>query len=207
MSQTWITSRATRYAAAGGRTAPDGPGSHGLPGALGHEPPQVEDHVQRGMLYEQQGQYEPAIYAYQRALEMDGENLEAAQRLAFLLEKLNRDAEAAALWDRIWAMRRNSRRQTAAAALKHAVYASRRTSRGMELAYRAKLRLSPEPAKALARPSLKSWPQKGVHVALCARSAAVLTEVAEALRQRHGCPGSPSPGGLKHPRWGPRPRA
>ena len=71
----------------------------------GHEPPQVEDHVQRGMLYEQQGQYEPAIYAYQRALELDGENLEAAQRLAFLLEKLNRDAEAAALWDKIWAMR------------------------------------------------------------------------------------------------------
>jgi tetratricopeptide (TPR) repeat protein len=70
-----------------------------------HEPPQVEDHVQRGMLYEQQGQYEPAISAYQRALEMDGENLEAAQRLAFLLEKLNRDAEAAALWDKIWAMR------------------------------------------------------------------------------------------------------
>jgi tetratricopeptide (TPR) repeat protein len=71
----------------------------------GHEPPQVEDHVQRGMLYEQQGQYEPAISAYQRALEIDGENLEAAQRLAFLLEKLNRDAEAAALWDKIWAMR------------------------------------------------------------------------------------------------------
>jgi len=61
--------------------------------------------MQRGMHYEQQGQYEPAISAYQRALEMDGENLEAAQRLAFLLEKLNRDAEAAALWDKIWAMR------------------------------------------------------------------------------------------------------
>lgn len=70
-----------------------------------HDPTQVEDHVQRGRLYEQQGQYEPAINAYQRALEVDGENLEAAQRLAFLLEKLNRDAEAAALWDRIWAMR------------------------------------------------------------------------------------------------------
>ena len=78
-------------------TAPQGPS--------GHDPQQVEDHVQRGMLYEQQGQYEPAIHAYQRALEFDGENLEAAQRLAFLLEKLNRDAEAAALWDRIWAMR------------------------------------------------------------------------------------------------------
>jgi tetratricopeptide (TPR) repeat protein len=69
------------------------------------EPKQVEDHVQRGMLYEQEGQYEPAIHAYQRALEADGENLEAAQRLAFLLEKLNRDAEAAAWWDKIWAMR------------------------------------------------------------------------------------------------------
>ena len=69
------------------------------------DPQDIEDHVQRGMLYEQQGQYEPAIYAYQRALELDGENLEAAQRLAFLLEKLNRDAEAAALWDKIWAMR------------------------------------------------------------------------------------------------------
>ena len=69
------------------------------------EPPQVEDHVQRGMLYEQQGQYEPAIHAYQDALEADSENLEAAQRLAFLLEKLNRDTEAAALWDKIWAMR------------------------------------------------------------------------------------------------------
>ena len=71
----------------------------------GYDPTQVEDHVQHGRLYEQQGQYEPAIHAYQRALEVDGENLEAAQRLAFLLEKLNRDAEAAALWDRIWAMR------------------------------------------------------------------------------------------------------
>jgi tetratricopeptide (TPR) repeat protein len=57
------------------------------------------------MLYEQQGQYELSIHAYQRALEVDGENLEAAQRLAFLLEKLNRDAEAAVLWDKIWTMR------------------------------------------------------------------------------------------------------
>ena len=84
------------------RTAPAPIASQEPPG---HEPPHVEDHVQRGMLYEQQGQYEPAITAYQRALELDGENLEAAQRLAFLLEKLNRDAEAAALWDKIWAMR------------------------------------------------------------------------------------------------------
>jgi len=71
----------------------------------GRDPRSIEDHVQRGMLYEQQGQYEPAIHAYQDALEIDSANLDAAQRLAFLLEKLNRDAEAAALWDKIWAMR------------------------------------------------------------------------------------------------------
>ena len=70
-----------------------------------HDPHSIADDVQRGMLYEQQGQYEPAIHAYQRALESDGENIEAAQRLAFLFEKLNRDSEAAALWDKIWAMR------------------------------------------------------------------------------------------------------
>ena len=75
------------------------------PEVPGHDPKSLADDVQRGMLYEQQGQYEPAIHAYQRALEADGENIEAAQRLAFLLEKLNRDAEAAALWDKIWAMR------------------------------------------------------------------------------------------------------
>lgn len=75
------------------------------PEGQGRDPRNIEDHVQRGLLYEQQGQYEPAIHAYQRALEVDGENLEAAQRLAFLLEKLNRDAEAATLWDKIWAMR------------------------------------------------------------------------------------------------------
>ncbi len=75
------------------------------PEVPGGDPRSIEDSVQRGMLYEQQGQYEPAIHAYQHALEVDGENLEAAQRLAFLLEKLNRDAEAAALWDKIWAMR------------------------------------------------------------------------------------------------------
>ena len=33
-------------------------------------------------------------------------------------------------------------------------------TQGMELHYRAKSQLSPGPAKALARPSLKSWPQK-----------------------------------------------
>ncbi|MGE3539472.1 MAG: tetratricopeptide repeat protein [Candidatus Tectimicrobiota bacterium] len=72
---------------------------------LVRESPPPEDHVQRGIVLEQQGQYEQALYAYQRALELDGDNLDAAQRLAFLLEKLNRDAEAAALWDKIWAMR------------------------------------------------------------------------------------------------------
>jgi tetratricopeptide (TPR) repeat protein len=64
-----------------------------------------EDPFQLGMSYEQRGQFEQAIHAYQRTLEQDPENLEAAQRLAFLLEKLNRDAEASPLWDKIWAMR------------------------------------------------------------------------------------------------------
>jgi tetratricopeptide (TPR) repeat protein len=64
-----------------------------------------EDHFQLGTLYEQKGQFEQAITAYQHALEEDPDNLEAAQRLAFLLEKLNRDAEASPLWDKIWAMR------------------------------------------------------------------------------------------------------
>ena len=65
------------------------------------DPKSSEDYVQRGMFYEQQGHYEPAISVYQRALEADAENLEAAQRLAFLLQKRNRDMEAAALWDKI----------------------------------------------------------------------------------------------------------
>jgi tetratricopeptide (TPR) repeat protein len=64
-----------------------------------------EDHFQLGIFYEQKGQLEQAISEYRRALEFDAENLEAAQRLAFLLEKLNRDAEASPLWDKIWAMR------------------------------------------------------------------------------------------------------
>jgi tetratricopeptide (TPR) repeat protein len=65
----------------------------------------AEEHFQLGILLEQKGQFEPAINAYQRTLDDDPQNLEAAQRLAFLLEKLNRDAEASPLWDRIWAMR------------------------------------------------------------------------------------------------------
>jgi tetratricopeptide (TPR) repeat protein len=69
------------------------------------EPRSAEDHFQLGTLYEQKGQFEQAISEYQSTLELESENLEAAQRLAFLLEKLNRDAEASPLWDKIWAMR------------------------------------------------------------------------------------------------------
>ncbi len=72
---------------------------------LAKETKGAEDHFQLGTLYEQRGQFEQAIAEYQRTLEFDSENLEAAQRLAFLLEKLNRDAEASPLWDKIWAMR------------------------------------------------------------------------------------------------------
>ncbi|MGQ4809514.1 hypothetical protein NKDENANG_02931 [Candidatus Entotheonellaceae bacterium PAL068K] len=72
---------------------------------LAKEGKDAEDYFQLGTLYERKGQFEPAIGEYQRALEFDSKNLEAAQRLAFLLEKLNRDAEASPLWDKIWAMR------------------------------------------------------------------------------------------------------
>jgi len=72
---------------------------------LAKESRSAEDHFQLGTLYEQKGQFEQAISEYQSALELESENLEAAQRLAFLLEKLNRDAEASPLWDKIWAMR------------------------------------------------------------------------------------------------------
>jgi tetratricopeptide (TPR) repeat protein len=71
-------------------------------------PPETKpsrDPFELGAAYEQKGQFEQAIRAYQRVLEQDPDNLEATQRLAFLLEKLNRDAEASPLWDKIWAMR------------------------------------------------------------------------------------------------------
>ena len=69
------------------------------------EPQTEEDYFNLGTTYERRGQFESAIQIYQQLLEADDNNLEVAQRLAFLLEKLNRDEEAAPLWDRIWAMR------------------------------------------------------------------------------------------------------
>jgi len=64
----------------------------------------AEEYFELGQLYEQQGQFEQAIEAYQDTLRLEAQNLEAVQRLAFLLEKLNRDTEAAPLWDKVWAM-------------------------------------------------------------------------------------------------------
>ncbi len=70
------------------------------------EEPRTEgDYFHLGTVYERRGQFEPAIQIYQQLLEADNNNLEVAQRLAFLLERLNRDEEAAPLWDRIWTMR------------------------------------------------------------------------------------------------------
>ena len=69
------------------------------------EPQTEEDYFQLGTTYERRGQFDSAIQVYQQLLEADNNNLEVAQRLAFLLEKLNRDAEAAPLWDRIWTLR------------------------------------------------------------------------------------------------------
>ena len=64
----------------------------------------AEEYFELAQLYEQQGQFEQAIDAYQDTLRLEAQNLEAVQRLAFLLEKLNRDTEAAPLWDKVWAM-------------------------------------------------------------------------------------------------------
>jgi tetratricopeptide (TPR) repeat protein len=64
----------------------------------------ADEYFELGQLYEQQGQFEQAIDAYQDTLRLEAQNLEAVQRLAFLLEKLNRDTEAAPLWDKVWAM-------------------------------------------------------------------------------------------------------
>lgn len=63
-----------------------------------------DDYYELGRLHEQKSHYEEAITAYQEGLRLDPQHLDAMQRLAFLLEKLNRDAEAAPWWDKIWAM-------------------------------------------------------------------------------------------------------
>ena len=76
------------------------------------EPQTPEDAFELGKTHERRGQFESAVEVYQQLLEADGNNLDVAQRLAFLLEKLNREDEAAPLWDRIWKMRAGrSRRQ------------------------------------------------------------------------------------------------
>ena len=78
----------------------------------GGEPQTAEEYFHLGKTYERRGQFEPAVQIYQQLLEADQNNLDVAQRLAFLLEKLNREDEAAPLWDRIWRMRAGrSRRQ------------------------------------------------------------------------------------------------
>ncbi len=63
-----------------------------------------DDYYELGRLHEQKSHYEEAIAAYQEGLRLDPQHLGAMRRLAFLLEKLNRDAEAAPWWDKIWAM-------------------------------------------------------------------------------------------------------
>jgi tetratricopeptide (TPR) repeat protein len=65
----------------------------------------VDEYFQLGTLYERKGQFDEAVRTYHQALELQGDDLEVMQRLAFLLEKLNRDTEASPLWERVWAMR------------------------------------------------------------------------------------------------------
>ena len=62
------------------------------------------DYYELGRLHEQKSHYDQAITAYQEGLRLDPRHLDTMQRLAFLLEKSNRDAEAAPWWDKIWAM-------------------------------------------------------------------------------------------------------
>ena len=62
------------------------------------------DYYELGRLHEQKSHYEQAIAAYEEGLRLDPQHLDTMQRLAFLLEKLNRDAEAAPWWDKIWAL-------------------------------------------------------------------------------------------------------
>jgi len=63
-----------------------------------------DDYYELGRLHEQKNHFDQAIAAYQAGLRLDPQHLDTMQRLAFLLEKLNRDAEAAPWWDRIWAI-------------------------------------------------------------------------------------------------------
>ena len=66
--------------------------------------PEDNDPLRVGAFYEQQGQFAEAVNVYQHILDNDAENVEAMQRLATLLEKLNRNAEASRLWQKIWQM-------------------------------------------------------------------------------------------------------
>jgi tetratricopeptide (TPR) repeat protein len=68
------------------------------------ETPDTNDPFRIGIFYEQQGRLAEAASVYQHILDADPDNLEATQRLATLLEKLNRNTEAARLWNKIWKM-------------------------------------------------------------------------------------------------------
>lgn len=68
------------------------------------EVPDTDDPFRIGIFYEQQGQLEEAVSVYQHILDADPDNLAATQRLATLLEKLNRNTEASRLWNKIWKM-------------------------------------------------------------------------------------------------------
>lgn len=54
-----------------------------------------------GKSYEKKGLWEKAIEAYQQAIDIKPDFIDAIEHLAFLLEKLNREKEASPLWERV----------------------------------------------------------------------------------------------------------
>lgn len=80
-------------------------GRDGVREASGDVEPHAE-HFQRGVELENDGKYEEAIEAYRQALKTSPEFVDAIEHLAFLLEKLNREDEAAPFLEKVLALKK-----------------------------------------------------------------------------------------------------